>query len=589
MSENCDLTGSYVKTALMDLYLDHQTYSGIASALGMTFLSIVLWNNFSNQIILIWLACGYVISLIRSTIHIWIKARIKASKQYRYNQFTALTIVFISSTVWGSAAWLFLDTAQTEIFIFIIVIISGICAGAVTTHASFMPAMWIFLINALGLLALKLFSMDYHSLALLALLFIVVLIGFSRSLRSIIVKSITIDFRNQILLKEATTAKELAENASQAKSQFLTTASHDLRQPLHAIAALINLFKTKSKDTELTRIAESMEISTDTMMTLFDSILDVSRLDAGITSAHTVPTDLHAILNTLILQFKAQAEKKNLSFSLEYTNTTTDTPCIVMADKIHLERCLNNIVNNAIKFTQTGGITIELVDTINTMQISINDSGEGIAEKEFEHIFEEFSQVRTLVRAQGQGLGLGLSIVKRLTQLMDIELNLTSTIGEGSCFTLSINKAPKRASVPVMQPIAAQNEILFSGLNILIVDDDDTICKSLQQLIECWQCQAFTANDLAQAIITVKQAERIDVILIDYGLRNGVTGLDVIEHLFTTLLPNKPPVLIITGDTSAQSMTALNASGFAFLHKPVKPIKIRNFLQRIDLKKYRDK
>jgi len=579
-SENDDLASQQIiKTALLDSYLALQTHVSIVSVIIMTLFSAVLWNNFNNNIILIWLMCGYVIAVIRAAVHPWIKHNIKPSKQYRYNKIAVLVIVALSSSLWGSTAWLFLDMTQPEIFIFVIVTICIMCVAAIATHSAYLPAVWIFLINTLGMLSLKLFTIGSFSLSALTLLLCFTTIILTRGLQSTVQKSVILDLHNQELLKEATAAKELAESSSLAKSRFLATASHDLRQPLHAIALLINLLKTKNKNLELTQIVESMEVSTDAMMTLFDNILDVSRLDGGITTAHTVPTDLHIIINRLTAQFKNQAENKGLNFNFE-DNIPPETPCLVMADKVHLERCLNNIVNNSIKFTQLGGININLVDTGTTVQVSISDSGEGIAEKDIEHIFDEFSQVTSSNRAQGQGLGLGLSIVKRLTELMHIKLKVTSTLGQGSCFSLTINKAEKGASVPVVQPITTKNEIQMSGLTVLIVDDDEAVRKSLQQLLESWECTVHTANDLAQAEAAVKQAKKIDALLIDYGLRDGVTGLDVINHLFTSLLPHKPPVLIITGDTSTQSMVALNASGFAFLHKPAKPNKIRNFLQR---------
>jgi len=571
---------SYTKNAMLDLYISHQRHSGMASALAMTIVAIALWNKFPTIEVLLWLASGYAISIIRAVIHPWINRNVSKAKQFNVNKYTILAIVSISGTVWGTAAWLFLDMAHIEAFVLIIVILISMCAAAMSTHTSYLPAVWLFLFIVLGLLSFKLLTMNYMALATLALLFGLMLASLSRSLHGIIQRAITVDQRNKILLQEATIAKKSAENANRAKSRFLATASHDLRQPLHAIALLTNLLKLKCNNTEQEHIAENMEASTDAMMSLFDSILDVSRLDAGITRAHIVAIDLTALIETLILQFKPQAKKKGLTLKLEHNNIQPETPYLVMADKIHLERCLNNIVNNAIKFTQHGSIIIKLQQAnTNTLKIFISDSGEGIAKKDLQHIFNEFSQATAQQRAQGQGLGLGLSIVKRLTKLMDIDIQLASTVGEGSCFTLTLLKAPKDTVLATL-PTIPQTESTLSDLNILIVDDDDAVRESLAQLIQSWGCNVFTASDKPQAIVAVEQAETIDALLMDYGLRNGVTGIEVIEQLYQTKLTHKPPALIITGDTSSHSMATLNGSGFAYLHKPAKPIKIRNFLQR---------
>ena len=574
-------TDTQTRIAMLDLYINHQTFSGLSSVVVMTLLAFVLWGQYPTEHILIWLACGYAVSIGRIFIHRWINRKLAAEKKFSANKVAALLTVAISGSVWGCAAWFFLDMQQTETFIFLVLIISGIGAAAVSTHASYPPAMWVFLTASQGILAAKLLMLDHGSLAVLVIFYGLGLISVTRSIEKTIRKSIIIDFRNEELLQEAVVARESAERANQAKSRFLSTASHDLRQPLHAIMLLINLLKMKAdKREEVEKIADNMESSTDAMMALFNSILDISRLDAGVTQPRIVATDLSVIIDTLLLQFKPLADKKGLLLRLDDKRVDRSSALTVMADKVFLERCLNNLVSNAIKFTSSGEVVINILQLDDEMlQVAIVDTGRGIAESDLEKIFQEFTQVSSEQRAQEQGLGLGLSIVARLAKLMHMKLNVSSSVDEGSCFTLEIKQAAAGVLAAVI-PEPVSNEVTFSGLRLLLVDDDDAVRENLSALTTSWGCEVFSACDLAGAVAAAKQAEQIDAILMDYGLRDGVTGLDVIEQLYETTLKDKPPALIITGDTSTLSMETLDASGIAYIHKPAKPVTIRNFLQR---------
>lgn len=571
----------HTRNAMLDLFIGHQKHLAISNALAMSVLGLVLWRDFSDKYILIWLACGYVMSIARVFIFPWIERNIAVEKQFLYRKRTALFIAAINGFIWGSAAWLFLDIQQVEAFVIVIGVMYGAGAVAVSTHASYSPTMWSFLATSQGMLMLSLATKGHISLFVLTVIFTLTLVSVARTLESIIEKSITIDFRNEELLQEAVVARESAERASQAKSRFLSTASHDLRQPLHAIMLLINLLKMKvGKRDEVEKIADNMEISTDAMMALFNNILDISRLDAGLSQPHIIATDLSAIINTLLLQFRPIAERKGLLLGLDESCVNQSLPLIVMADKIYLERCLNNIVSNAIKFTDAGEVVISVSPLDNkTLQISISDTGRGIAESDFGKIFQEFTQISFEERTHGQGLGLGLSIVDRLTKLMHIKLCVSSTVGKGTCFIVDIEKAPVGMTPAITQDLVPQ-ELTFSGVKILLVDDDDAVRENMSALIKSWGCEVFVAATLLEAVVAAEQAGYIDAILMDYGLRDGVNGLDVIQHLYSTVLKHQPPALIITGDTSSMLMETLGKSGIAYIHKPAKPITIRNFLQR---------
>lgn len=574
-------TDKRTRIAMLDLYINHQTFSGISSLVVMSLLAFVLWGESPSEDVLNWLACGYAISIGRIFIHRWINRSVAAEKKFSTNRVAALVTVAISGSAWGCAAWFFLDMQKTETFVFLVLIISGIGAAAVSTHASYPPVMWVFLGASQGLLATTLFTLEHNSLALLVIFYGLGLVSVTRSIEKTIRKSIIIDFRNEELLAEAVIARESAERANQAKSRFLSTASHDLRQPLHAIMLLINLLKMKAgQREEVEKIADNMESSTDAMMALFNSILDISRLDAGVSRPRIVATDLGGIIDSLLSQFKPLADKKGLLLRVEDKRVDQSSTLTVMADKVFLARCMNNLVGNAIKFTGSGEVVISIQQLDDdTIQLAILDTGRGIAQRDLMKIFQEFTQVNAEQRAQEQGLGLGLSIVDRLAKLMGLKLNVSSTVGEGSCFSLEI----KQAATGVIAAVTSENtlnEVTFSGLRVLLVDDDDAVRENLAALTKSWGCEVFAASDLAGAVAAVEQAGQIDAILMDYGLRDGVTGLDVILQMYSTVLEHQPPALIITGDTSPLSMEALNASGIAYIHKPAKSVTIRNFLQR---------
>lgn len=567
-------------SSMLDLYISHSLTRAIMGAIVMTVLAIIVWDYFDNSHIIIWLAYGYSVYFVMALIFPWLQRNISTHNLLTYKKITALVMVTASGIVWGSTSWLFLDTQHIELFVFIIVIIAGICAWTVPTNAPYLPTVWIFVSTSLGMLIIELYSINYFSIIGLAVIYGLGLMHVASRIHGIILNSITIDKRNEVLLHETTQARDAAVNASKAKSQFLATASHDLRQPLHAIMLLTNLLKLKANNDEIKNIADNMEHSTDAMMSLFNSILDVSRLDAGIVQINMTTIDLNKVIDNVQRQFMPIANKKGLAFNIDYQILESLPSLLVVADEVHLERCLNNIINNAIKFTTEGSITIKISETENNqVQISINDTGSGIEESDINKIFKEFTQATSFMRAQSQGLGLGLFIVDRLTKLMSIKLSVTSKVNEGSTFTLTINKSDER-SLPTPKKQTTTNKARISGLRVLIIDDDDDVRTNLANLLTNWGCKTFIAATLSEAIDASQKATSIDALLVDYGLRDGITGLDVIQQLYDTQLPNRPPALIITGDVSTQSMTKLNNSKIPYLHKPAKPIKIRNFLLR---------
>ena len=576
-------TETLIQRAQLAFFIDHQPFSAISTALGMTLLAAVVWGHFPHGQVLVWLGVAYGSSLFRIFIFPLLERQVAPRNLFLANRIAAVAIVLYSGSVWGATAWLFLDIGQTEIFIFVSLIIAGLCAMTLPTHAPYPPAFWIFSSLAMGSLIIQYFLLGYTWIGWLALLYFGGMVGSMGRLRNIVLTSITLDQRSTQLLEEAIAARESAERASRAKSRFLATASHDLRQPLHAIILATNTLKLKHLDPAITEFIRHIETSTDTMMSLFNSILDVSRLDAGVVYSKIVAVDLDAILHDLALRFSPQAEQKGLSLHLEPaapSSTNATTGHIVMADAVLLERCLSNIICNAIKFTQQGEVRVQVeANEDERLRVVIADTGPGIAEAELTHIFDEFSQVNTGDRAQAQGLGLGLSIVERLAKIINVDVEVASEPGAGTRFSLVIPKAA--AGVVPAKPQEEQDvPSLLTGLEVLVIDDDEGVREGMSALLQSWGCRVWTARDTREAKSAAAQAERIDALLVDYGLRYGVTGHDVIRDLYQGDLSHRPPALIITGDTSRASMQALKASGIAYIYKPAKPAKIRNFLQR---------
>jgi len=364
-------------------------------------------------------------------------------------------------------------------------------------------------------------------------------------------------------------AKEEAERANLAKSKFLAAASHDLRQPVQALMFFTSALSLKIKDTPGASMLDDLQQSLEGLNLLLESLLDVSRLDAGVVAPHVENFALAPLLERIANEYTLAAHGKGIGLTV--------MPChaFTRSDPTLLGRILGNLVANAVRYTPKGRILVGVRPAGANLRIEVWDSGIGIPADRTEEIFQEFTQLGNPERDRSQGLGLGLAIVRRLARLLDHPLVLRSVPGRGSMFSVEIPQAPAQMVQPP-RPAAA----LESGGRrlVMIIDDEAPVLKGLGMILEEWGYEVLAAGSEEEAIELLEARRRQPhAILADYRLRDGRTGAEAVRHI--RALFNTPiPCIIITGDTAPERLREAEASGFSILHKPVQPPHLHSLL-----------
>jgi len=369
-------------------------------------------------------------------------------------------------------------------------------------------------------------------------------------------------------------ALDKAEQAEKAKSTFLAAASHDLRQPVQAMVLLTEVLRGRqSAYPALGQVVTHLHESTNALSALLEGLLDISRLDAGLVEPNLKCVCIGETIRRIVGDYVTLAQGKGLKM-----RTVASGGAWARTDIVLFERILRNLLENAVRYTNRGGVLIGCRHRNGTLSIHILDTGAGIAADQQEAIFQEFYQVGNSERDRVNGLGLGLSIVRRLAELLHLELGLTSIIGKGSAFTLVLPTCePVEEARPAVQTIAEVGGEVGFGL-VLIVDDDTLLCKAMQAIFEGWGCEVITASGGDQAVARTAQVERIpDAIIADYRLREGHTGLMAIRQV-QEACGRAIPAIVLTGDTAPERIREVQQSGYLIAHKPVMPHRLKEIL-----------
>ncbi|RME84936.1 MAG: response regulator [Caldilineae bacterium] len=485
--------------------------------------------------------------------------------------------------MWAFAALLFYLPLQPEFVLFIGCMYAGLVSGATVSTSAHMPAFHAFTIPTILPFAIRNLiegGTVYLPMGVTIIIYLVVSIIFARNINRSMAELNRLQFRNMELMERLETEKRvaeeqrgIAETAVREKSRFLAAASHDLRQPLHASGLLLGALGNHVSSHEGRRILEKISDSNRILNQLFNSLLDVSRLDAGVVEVHPRHIATAEILNSLESEFRMQAQEKGLSFEVRHSDE------VVRADPVLLSRILRNLIKNAITYTKAGSVCVKSrANGKGWVEIEVVDTGPGIPDWEAENIFSEYYQIDNPERDRSKGLGLGLAIVKRLCLLMDIAIDLQSRPGERTRFVLEVEAGdPKRVRTESTTRILRS----LAGMRVLVIDDDRSVLEGVDRLLSGWGCKVMLAESEEEAVGKLAEGERVpDVILADYRLREGRTGVDAIHRVLDELNRDIPAALI-TGDTSPDRLRSATSAGFRLLHKPVTPDELHVLLQEV--------
>jgi signal transduction histidine kinase len=366
-----------------------------------------------------------------------------------------------------------------------------------------------------------------------------------------------------------TKQKDAAEQATSAKSRFIAAASHDLRQPLHAIGLFTATLERRTEGTELQGIVAELAKAVAAMDRLFHSLLDISRLDAGTLRAEPRAFPLQRLFTQLAAEYSEAAEQKRLRLFVKPTHV------MVISDELLLHRILTNLVANAIRYTSTGSVMVCCRQRGGQVQIEVRDSGIGIAPDKQDDIFREFYQIGGAERDRVMGLGLGLAIVSRLARLLESRVRVDSAPGRGSMFSLRLRRAERDSLPAASEAAATPAERQSAVLRVLAVDDDPMVLAGNRALLEQLGCEVATVTNGESAETALRAYGNNPVlVLCDMWLADGGNGIDVLQRL-SALAVAPISAILVSGDTGPETMHAARAAGYPLLHKPVSPAKLR--------------
>lgn len=483
----------------------------------------------------------------------------------------AFTMISLAEGIgWGWGTLGLASGGGLEVLLLVLVVTLATAAGAASIFSPYLPAFLALLLPAtLPYLIVSLGATDPLQVAsvILMLVFIGGIGGLGIAMNRSFKALVGLRIHAEQMARELGRQKEIAEQASLAKSRFLAAASHDLRQPIHALGLFAGALKGVAMSAEGQRMVAHIEASAEAMDGLFSVLLDISRLDAGIVEVHRRSFAIGPIMARLCRDHEQEARAKGLSL------VCVPSDAVVDSDPLLMERILRNLISNAVRHTQAGGVVVGCRRGAGHVAIQVWDSGPGIPADQSERIFQEYYQLGNPERDRTKGLGLGLAIVRRLTQLVGCPLTFHSRQGRGSCFQVTL---PLVAADAGDEPPAEKAAFgaLATGL-VVVIDDEAAIREAMATLLGGWGYEVVSAGSGEDAIGRLATCPaRPDLIISDYRLRDGETGAEVIDRLRSEY-NEAIPAMLITGDTAPDRLVEAQASGLLLLHKPVSNGRLR--------------
>ncbi|MBA8878978.1 ATP-binding response regulator [Phyllobacterium myrsinacearum] len=536
----------------------------------------VLWNSVQSGFLLSWMGMIYCLTVARVLVsHRYFK-RYRGEPARTTEDTTSWAWLFTilswaSSLLWGMFGWFGFLAAEPQLQAFTTIVLTGLVCGAIPSLSAFPIAYTGSLVAMLLPLAAR-SVVGEDTINNVYFLFVVCLAGvnlyYSRISYRSMVETVQLRFENLSLITQLQTERDKARAADRAKSRFLAAASHDLRQPIHALslfnstlAALGMRGDVRGEDAR--NLARRVKSVTTNLSGLLNALLDVSRLDAGIVTAAKEPVSLSRLFDDLHDEFSGKAREYRLEWRL------IDTQYWVNTDPMMLKRILGNLLSNAFHYTDQGRVLLGCRRRGSSIEIQVFDTGIGISADQQDTIFDEFHQLSNPSRDREKGLGLGLAIVRRTSGLLGHPLKLVSSQGRGSMFSITVPLIATPPSAPTVHSALSTT----GSPSIMIIEDERDVLDAICQLLTVLGYQIHagrSASEVIQAHATATNGNKrpVDLIIADYRLESGTNGLQAIEEIHG-YLNQRVPSIILTGDTSPLVLKQISDSGYQLLSKPI--------------------
>ena len=555
----------------------------IGSALVATVVVGMMADRLNVSVLLPWLIAVYLLSLARFVLWRWFRSADPGTSRIKRWGRLAIATGGISGVLWGIGGIVLHDRTSLSHQLFVLVATTGLGFTSTYMTAPLLPAFLAYVCPSFLLSAIP-FLLDgdrvHVAIGIATLVLLPVLVQFATRVSRTFLDSVNVRLQNSELMAQLRQQKDAAEEANIAKSRFLAVASHDLRQPLHALGLFVQALQESSIAAHERHLVGNIRRSVDAMEELFDALLDISRLDAGIVRPRFETFGLATLFDRLNFEFGPVAKQKGLSLSVMKTSV------YICSDPSLVERIVRNLVANAIRYTDRGGLLLGCRRQEGGLRIEVWDTGRGIPAEKHREIFREFAQLDATDRDPHKGLGLGLAIVDRLAKLLDHDIGLRSIPGKGSVFSVAI---PRGREEDVISNTAVEHTTAFdlTGVLILVIDSEPAVRQAMEALLGKWNGEVITAASGAEMKDKLPLVRRVPSLIIsDYRPRAPATlgagptlaAIDMLRGEFNMEIP----AVLLTGDTATErSARDQEVAGLPVLQKPLNPARLRTLIANL--------
>lgn len=557
----------------------HSPTTTIASLITGGALVTVMWEQVNHSVLIGWLLALTAYQALRVyQYRIYMRSTAAALEHVRWDR-RYIMATATAGVIWGSAGVLMYVPGSLAHQAMLTLVLVGCATVAMTWISYFAPAFYTLIPLMLAPVIVRMLldpGPAHVYLAIPAIIVLLVVLFFGRKMNCIIAESLHKHFENLDLIEElraqkaiAEQARQQAETANRSKTQFFAAASHDLRQPLHAMGLFAGALHERIKDAEVLHVVDSINASVAALEGLFNELLDISKIDSGVIRPEPVHFPVSGMLARLQDEFEVEAREKGLKFR------TVSSGRYAHSDAVLVERILRNLISNALRYTTRGGVVVGCRWRSDRIRFEVWDSGPGIPVDEQEKIFEEFYQLHNPGRTSKKGLGLGLSIVQRLCNLLDCRVSLKSKPGRGTTFGFDVPLGTAPIEKSRRSDVALPAATDLAGRLIVVIDDEEPIVAGMRVLLESWGAEVIGSLSGSDVVSEVEKCGRMpDLIIADYRLGGNIVGTEVIEQLRRALDP-EIPALVVTGSTAPDRITEADSKRYDLLLKPVQPERLR--------------
>ena len=560
----------------------------IGNLFGMVLVGAFYWPLAEPQRMWSWLSVIGALWLVRLAHYLrFRRQRNRGLEALRVWRRSWMALVLCQGAMWGLAAWLFWGLGSPFHKVALLLIVFTYCLASVQLLAT---QGWVFMVFISLVLTPTIVRVASDSeqpfrlqLALVLTLMFCITVLMARTYSSALGQAISLKSRTDDLAQKLHTeklvaeeARRAAEAANRAKTQFFAAASHDLRQPLHAMGLFAEALRQRSHDPEVASLVNSINESVDALEGLFSELLDITRIDTGGVDVNPAPVRLRDLFARLRLHFEPTAFEKGLMLSFHGEQR------VAHVDPVLLERVLRNLVSNAIRYSDDGGLLVSCRPRQGKLLIQVWDSGIGISEANLPRIWDEFYQAqsnRPLEAHHRKGLGLGLAIVKRLAALMEAPIAVRSRVGHGTVFSLEVpvGKAPRNVEAAAPGAAKAALGLTLQNRLIVVVEDETAVREGLVVVLKAWGASVLSFESVAavEGWLATPIDETPDLLLVDYRLPQGRTGIDALTKIRAAWPGRKLPAIVITGSSLGGHEDEAVTHDYHLLIKPVLPNKLR--------------